>query len=165
VANPLDIQLADENGYPHRGHMVFVDNAIDPQSGTIRAEAEFSNPDHFLTPGMFGRARLLASGTYQALLIPDESIITDQTRRLVFVMDKGGKVAAREVETGPLVIGLRVVRSGLKATDKVVLDGLARLAPGMGVNATLIKLTPRAADTAPQSEPLTAPPSSQATPR
>jgi RND family efflux transporter MFP subunit len=165
VANPLDIQLADENGYPHRGHMVFVDNAIDPMSGTIRAEAEFSNPDHFLTPGMFGRARLLASGAYQALLIPDESIITDQTRRLVFVMDKGGKVAAREVEAGPLVIGLRVIRGGLKASDEVVLDGLARLAPGMEVNATLIKLTPRAADTAPQSEPLSAPPSSQATPR
>jgi RND family efflux transporter MFP subunit len=165
VANPLDIQLADENGYPHRGHMVFVDNAIDPMSGTIRAEAEFSNPDHFLTPGMFGRARLLASAAYQAVLIPDESIITDQTRRLVFVMDKGGKVAAREVETGPLVIGLRVIRSGLKASDKVVLDGLARLAPSMAVDATLIKLTPRAADTAPQSEPLSAPPSSQATPR
>jgi RND family efflux transporter MFP subunit len=165
VPNPLEIQLADENGYPHRGHMVFVDNAIDPQSGTIRAKAEFSNSDHFLTPGMFGRARLLASGAYQAMLIPDESIITDQTRRLAFVVEKGGKVAAREVETGPLVIGLRVIRSGLKASDKVVLDGLARLAPGMEVEVTMLKLTPRAADTAPQSEPLSAPPSSQATPR
>ena len=162
--NPLDIQLADESGYPHRGHMVFVDNAVDPQSGTIRAKAEFSNPDHFLTPGMFGRARLLASGTYQAMLIPDESIITDQARRLVYVVDGSGKVAAREVETGPVVIGLRVIRSGIKATDKVVLDGLARLAPGAEVDATLTKLTARAADTAPQSEPLTAPPSSQATP-
>ena len=165
VPNPLEIQLADENGYPHRGHMVFVDNAIDPQSGTIRAKAEFSNSDHFLTPGMFGRARLLASGAYQAMLIPDESIITDQTRRLAFVVELSGKVAAREVETGPLVMGLRVIRSGLKASDKVVLDGLARLAPGMEVEATMIKLTPRAADTAPQSEPLSAPPSSQATPR
>lgn len=162
--NPLEIQLADESGYPHRGRMVFVDNAIDPLSGTMRAKAEFPNPDHFLTPGMFGRARLLASGAYQAMLIPDESIITDQTRRLVFVMDKGGKVAAREVETGPIVIGLRVIRSGVKASDKVVLDGLARLAPGMEVEATLVKLEPRAADTAPQSEPMTAPPSSQATP-
>jgi len=162
--NPLDIQLADESGYPHRGHMVFVDNAVDPQSGTIRAKAEFSNPDHFLTPGMFGRARLLASGAYQAMLIPDESIITDQTRRLVYVVDGSGKVAAREVETGPLVIGLRVIKSGIKPTDKVVLDGLARLLPGMEVDSTLVKLTARAADTAPQSEPLTAPPSSQATP-
>ena len=165
VPNPVDIQLADETGYPHQGHMVFVDNAIDPLSGTIRAKAEFSNPDHFLTPGMFGRGRLLASGAYQAMLIPDESIVTDQTRRLVYVMDGEGKVVAREVETGPLVVGLRVIRRGLKASDKVVLDGLARLAPGMEVEATVIKLVPRAADTAPQSEPLSAPPSSQATPR
>jgi RND family efflux transporter MFP subunit len=165
VPNPLEIQLADEAGYPHKGHMVFVDNAVDPLSGTIRAKAEFPNPDHFLTPGMFGRARLLASGAYQAMLIPDESIVTDQTRRLVFVLDNNGKVAARKVETGPLVVGLRVVRSGLKASDKVVLDGLARLAPGMEVQAKVIKLVPRAADTAPQSEPLSAPPSSQATPR
>ncbi len=163
--NPLEIELADENGYPHRGRMVFVDNAIDPQSGTIRAKAEFSNPDHFLTPGMFGRARLLASGAYRAMLIPDESIVTDQTRRLIFVIDRSGKVATREVETGPLVVGLRVIRSGLKADDEVVLDGLARLAPGAEVEATLVKLKPRAADTAPQSEPMTAPPSSQATPR
>lgn len=162
--NPLDIQLADESGYPHRGHMVFVDNTVDPQSGTVRAKAEFSNPDHFLTPGMFGRARLLASGAYQAMLIPDESIITDQARRLVYVVDASGKVAAREVETGPIVIGLRVIRTGLKASDKVVLDGLARLQPGIEVEETLTKLTARAADTAPQSEPLTAPPSSQATP-
>ena len=162
--NPLEIQLADESGYPHRGHMVFVDNAVDPLSGTIRAKAEFSNPDHFLTPGMFGRARLLASAAYQATLIPDESIITDQARRLVYVVDASGKVAAREVETGPIVIGLRVIKSGLKAGEKVVLDGLARLQPGAEVDATLTKLTARAADTAPQSEPLTAPPSSQATP-
>jgi len=165
VPNPIDIQLADETGYPHRGHMVFVDNAVDPQSGTIRAKAEFSNPDHFLTPGMFGRARLLASGAYVAMLVPDESIITDQTRRLVYVVDGSDKVAAREVETGPLVIGLRVIRSGIKPADKVVLDGLARLMPGAEVDATLVKLTARAADTSPQSEPLTAPPSSQATPR
>jgi len=164
-ANPLEIQLADEVGYPHKGHMVFVDNAIDRLSGTIRAKAEFSNPDHFLTPGMFGRGRLLASGAYQAMLIPDESIITDQTRRLVYVVEKTGIVAARRVETGPLVMGLRVVRTGLKRSDEIVLDGLARLTPGMKVDARLVKLIPRAADTAPQSEPISAPPASQATPR
>ena len=144
--------------------MVFVDNAVDTHSGTIRAKAEFSNPDHFLTPGMFGRARLLASGAYSAMLVPDESIITDQARRLVYVVDGSSKVAAREVEIGPLVIGLRVIKSGLKAGEQVVLDGLARLQPGMEVEATLTKLAARAADTAPQSEPMTAPPSSQATP-
>lgn len=160
--NPVEIQLADETDYPHRGQMVFVDNALDPRSGTIRAKAELPNPDGFLTPGMFGRVRLLGSGTYKAMLIPDESIVTDQTRRLVYVIGTDGAVILRPVETGPMVIGLRVIRDGLAPTEKVVLDGLARLQPGMQVDASLITLTPRATDTAPRSSPLTAPPSSEA---
>ncbi len=161
--NPVEIQLADESGYPHRGRMVFVDNAIDPRSGTIRAKAELPNPDGFLTPGMFGRARLLGSGTYKAMLVPDESIVTDQTRRLVYVVGDDGTVMVRPVQTGPVVIGLRVISAGLAATEKVVLDGLARLQPGAHVDATLVILKPRAADTSPRSAPLTAPPSSQGT--
>ncbi len=84
--------------------MAFVDNAIDTQSGTIKAYAELPNPDGFLTPGMFGRARLLGSGAYQAMLIPDEAIVTDQTRRLVYVVGKDGAVTQRAVEDGPLVV-------------------------------------------------------------
>jgi len=160
--NPVEIQLADETGYPHRGQMVFVDNALDPRSGTIRAKAELPNPDGFLTPGMFGRARLLGSGMYKAMLIPDESIVTDQTRRLVYVVGADGKVILRTVETGPMVVGLRVIREGLAPTEKVVLDGLARLQPGMDVEPTQITLKPRATDTSPRSSPLTAPPSSEA---
>lgn len=165
AANPVEVQLADETGYPHRGRMVFVDNAIDPMSGTIRAYAELPNPSGFLTPGMFGRARLLGSGAYRAMLIPDEAIVTDQTRRLVYVVGKDGTVAERQVETGPLVVGLRVVRKGLSPTDKVVLDGLASIQPGVQVDATVVRLKPRAADTSPRSIPLTAPPSAEATPR
>jgi RND family efflux transporter MFP subunit len=165
VPNPVEVQLADETGYPHKGRMVFVDNAIDTHSGTIRAQAELPNPDGFLTPGMFGRARLLGSGAYKAMLIPDEAIVTDQTRRLVYVVGEDGMIASRMVETGPLVVGLRVVRTGLMPTDKVVLDGLARLQPGARVEATLVKLEPRAEDTSPTSSPLSAPPSAQATPR
>ncbi len=161
--NPVEIQLADESGYPHRGHMVFVDNAIDTKSGTIRARAELSNADHILTPGMFGRARLLGSGAYEALLLPEESIVTDQTRRMVFVVGDGGKVAPHPVEIGPLVEGLRVIRKGITAQDRVVLDGLTRLQPGTEVDVNLVKLKPRADDTAPKSEPASAPPSSQAT--
>jgi len=161
--NPVEIQLADESGYPHRGRMVFVDNAIDTRSGTIRAHAEVPNPDKFLTPGMFGRARLLGSGMYHAMLIPDESIVADQARKLAYVVGNDGKVAPRVVETGPLVSGLRVVRSGLVATDRVVLDGLAQLQPGATVQPTLVQLKPRAADTSPSSAPLSAPPPSQAT--
>ncbi len=165
VANPVEIQLADETGYPHRGHMAFVDNAIDTHSGTIKAYAVLPNPDKFLTPGMFGRARLLGSGAYEAMLIPDEAIVTDQTRRLVYVVDKNGVVAQRPVETGPLVIGLRVVKTGLKGSDVVVLDGLASLQPGAQVDASMVQIKPRAADTSPRSLPLTAPPSAEATPR
>ena len=160
--NPVEIQLADETGYPHRGQMVFVDNALDPRSGTIRAKAELPNPDGFLTPGMFGRVRLLGSGAYQAMLIPDESIVTDQTRRLVYVIGQDGAVGLRPVETGPMVVGLRVIRAGLAPTERVILDGLARLQPGMQVEATQTTLQPRAADTSPRSSPLTAPPSSEA---
>lgn len=165
VPNPVEVQLADETGYPHKGRMVFVDNAIDTHSGTIRAQAEFSNPDGFLTPGMFGRARLLGSGTYTAMLIPDEAIVTDQTRRLVYIAGEDGAVAPRIVETGPIVAGLRVVRRGITSTDKVVLDGLTRLQPGAKVDPTLVKLEPRAEDTSPTSTPLSAPPSAQATAR
>ena len=160
--NPVDVQLADETGYPHRGKMVFVDNAIDPRSGTIRAHAQFANRDRLFTPGMFGRARLLGSGTYHAMLVPDESIVTDQTRKMIYVVEGDGKVATRLVETGPLVTGLRVVRSGLKSDDLVVIDGLTQLQPGARVERTIVQLKPRAADDAPTSMTLTAPPSSQA---
>ena len=160
--NPVDIQLGDERDYPHRGRMVFVDNAIDPRSGTIRAHAEVPNADKFLTPGMFGRARLLGSGMYHAMLIPDESIVADQARKLAFVVGDDNKVAPRVVETGPLVSGLRVVRTGLKDTDRVVLDGLSQLQPGAAVNPKMTQLKPRAADTSPASSPLSAPPPAEA---
>jgi RND family efflux transporter MFP subunit len=163
--NPVDIKLADEASYRWHGRMKFVDNAIDPQSGTIRAYAEVANPDGFLVPGMFGRARLLGSGTYKALLVPDEAIVTDQTRRFVYVIGRDGKTVQRPVETGPLVEGLRVVKAGIAPTDKVVIDGLARLQPAMTVTAKSVPLKPRAADDAPGSSALKAPAASEATAR
>ena len=163
--NPVEIQLADESGYRWRGRMDFLDNAIDQNSGTIRAHAVIANPDGFLTPGMFGRARLLGSGTYKAMLVPDEAITTDQTRKLVYVVGKDGKAKARPVETGPQVEGLRVVKKGLAPTDRVVIDGLTTLQPGAAVKAHLIKMQPRAANTSPTSQPATAPPPSEATAR
>jgi RND family efflux transporter MFP subunit len=161
--NPVDIQLADEQDYRWHGLMRFVDNAIDPQSGTIRAYAEVANPDGFLVPGMFGRARLLGSGTYRAMLVPDEAIVTDQTRRFVYVVGRDGKTAQRPVETGPLVEGLRVIKTGIAPTEKVVIDGLARLQPAMAVTAKTVQMKPRAANDAPKSQPLSAPPASEAT--
>ena len=161
--NPVDIQLSDEKNYPHRGEMAFVDNAIDTGSGTIRAHAVLPNPDHFLTPGMFGRARLLGSGSYHALLIPDEAIVTDQSRKLVFVLGRDGTVTQRVIETGPQIMGLRAVRDGLGPNDMVVLDGLAQLQPGAKVDARQVAINPRSADTEPGTERLTVPQPNAAT--
>jgi RND family efflux transporter MFP subunit len=161
--NPVEVQLGDEKGYRWHGRMEFVDNAIDPNSGTIRAHAVIANPDGFLTPGLFGRARLLGSGHYHAMLVPDEAILTDQTRKLIYVVGQDGKVVARPVETGPQVEGLRVVKSGLAPTEHVVIDGITTLQPGMAVKQNLVKMRPKAADTAPQSTQETAPPASDAT--
>lgn len=163
AANPIDIKLADEPTYNWHGRMSFVDNAIDPNSGTIRAHATVANPKGFLVPGMFGRARLLGSGAYKAMLIPDEAIVTDQTRRFVYVVGPDGKVAVHNVETGPLVVGLRVVRTGIGPNDLVVLDGLARLQAGAKVNARTTQINPRAADDAPTATPIEAPQSLEAT--
>lgn len=161
AANPVDIQLADETGYNWHGRMIFVDNAIDNNSGTIRAHAEVANPKGFLVPGMFGRARLLGSGTYKALLVPDEAIITDQTRKLVYVVGKDGKTVQRPVETGPMVEGLRVVREGLVPAERVIIDGLTRVQPNMAVTAKLAKIEPRKGTT-PLTSPSNAPPAPEA---
>ena len=161
--NPVDIQLADETTYRWHGRMSFVDNAIDPTSGTIRAHATVANPKGLLVPGMFGRARLLGSGAYPAMLVPDEAIVTDQTRRFVYIVGQDGKTAVRNVDTGPLVVGLRVIKSGLTAADRVVLDGLAGLKPGAAVQARMTQIQPQAADDAPSTPPLLAPQSFEAT--
>ena len=137
--------------------MQFLDNAIDPNSGTIRAYAVVPNPSRFLTPGMFGRARLLGSGTYRAMLIPDAAVVTDQTRRQVFVVGRENKVVQRLVELGPVVEGLRIVREGLAPTDRVVIDGVGRLQPGMVVTPARGTIRPnpmqQPAPTAPVAEP------------
>lgn len=155
--NPVEIQLADETGYRWRGRMTFVDNAIDTGSGTIRAHAEVANPDGFLVPGMFGRARLLGSTSYTAMLIPPTAIVTDQTRKLVWVIGRDGKTAQRVVALGPEVDGLTVVREGLTPRDRVVIDNIGMLQPGMPVQIKPGKITPKPSKPA-DSTPVTAPP-------
>ncbi|HEY2481699.1 MAG TPA: efflux RND transporter periplasmic adaptor subunit [Caulobacteraceae bacterium] len=132
-ANPVEIRLQDEPAYRWKGHMDFVDNALDPASGTIRGRAVIANPTHFLTPGMFGHLRLLGSGAYPALLIPDQAISTDQTREVVFVVGPGGKVTERGVSLGPLYATARVIRSGLGPDDLVIIDGVQRAKAGTKV--------------------------------
>lgn len=161
--NPIDIQLADDPGYSLHGKMDFVDNAIDTTSGTIRAHALVANPDGRLVPGLFGRARLIGSGTYPALLIPDEAVITDQTRQYVYVVGADNKAAIRNVTTGPLVEGLRVVRKGLAPRDRVVIDGLSRIAPEMVLSVRPGQIRARPDGQAPVSLPAQAPAPQQGT--
>lgn len=161
ASNPVDIQLQDETGYRWHGRMDFVDNAVEPGSGTIRGRAIVANPGGFLTPGMYGRLRLLGSGAYAALLIPDTAVTSDQASKVVTVVGADARAQPRKVELGPLVDGLRVVRSGLAPGDRVVIDGQQRVRPGMSVTVRQGKIAP-SAPTAPQPSVLTQP-SAQAT--
>ena len=121
---PVRIRLADETDWVRTGKVDFVDNALGTRSGTIRARALVENDNQLLTPGIFGRLQLFG-GEYDALLIPDSAVISDQARKIVFTVGPEGVVQAKPVTLGPLVDGLRVVRDGLAPTDQVVLDGLA----------------------------------------
>ncbi len=161
-AAPIQVRLQDESTYSRSGTLDFTDNAIDTASGVIRLRAVVPNADGFLKPGMFGQARLAGSGTYQAMLVPDAAIATDQGRRSVLVVAADGTVAPKPVVLGPLVDGLRVVRSGLAATDRVVINGVQRIQqPGMKVQATAGRIQPVAQQN--QVPVTTAAPASSAT--
>jgi multidrug efflux system membrane fusion protein len=134
VQNPVSVRLADETEYRHQGRMNFVDNALNPKTGTIRGRAVFDNKDGLLTPGFFGRLRLFG-GEHEALLVPDSAIASDQASKIVFTVAADGTVGTKRVELGPMVDGLRVVRSGLAPTDRVVIEGLQRARPGQKVTA------------------------------
>lgn len=138
--NPVLLGLANEEGFPRRGQMVFVDNRIDPQSGTIRARAEFENKDGALTPGLFARIRLLGSGTYKAVMTPERAIGTDQSKRFVLVVGADGIAQFREVKLGALIDGMRVVRDGLKPGELVVVNGLQRVRPGAPVTPEKLEI-------------------------
>ena len=114
----VEVRLQDEADYRHKGRLDFTDNGLDPRSGTIRVRAVFDNADMFLTPGMFGNMRLANGGKVNALLVPDEAIQSDQARKTVLVVGRDDSVAARPVELGPVVDGLRIIRSGLTPGDR-----------------------------------------------
>ncbi|HET9688372.1 MAG TPA: efflux RND transporter periplasmic adaptor subunit [Pseudolabrys sp.] len=134
VQNPVAVRLADESDYKHLGRMDFVDNVVNAKTGTIRGRAIFDNKDGLLTPGFFGRVRLFG-GEHDALLLPDSAIASDQSNKIVFTVAADDTVGVKRVELGPLVHGLRVIRSGLNAGDRVVIEGLARARPGQKVKA------------------------------
>ncbi|HEY7640789.1 MAG TPA: efflux RND transporter periplasmic adaptor subunit [Steroidobacteraceae bacterium] len=133
AANPVLMGLANEEGYPHHGAMVFVDNQVDPRTGTIRARAAFENKEGFLTPGLFARVKLLGHNSYHAVLVDDRAVGTDQSQKFVYVVDAQNKVAYRPVKVGRLTDGLRIVQQGLQPGETVVVNGMQRVRPGVVV--------------------------------
>ncbi len=137
VKNPVFVALADETrGFTHTGHMDFVDNRLDANTGTMRGRALLSNVDQTLTPGLFARLRIPGSGRHEAILIPDSSIGTDQAQKFVFVVNSDGEVARTVVELGGMSHGLRIIRNGLKGDERIILRGLRRVRPGLRVKTS-----------------------------
>jgi RND family efflux transporter MFP subunit len=133
AGNPVQVGLANEEGFPHPGTMDFVDNQLNPQTGTIRARAVLQNKNGQFTPGLFARVQLLGSGEYSAILIDDRAVNTDQSQKYVLLLGADNKVEYRKVKLGRVIDGLRVVREGLKAGDVIVVNGAQRVHPGVTV--------------------------------
>jgi RND family efflux transporter MFP subunit len=131
--NPVQLQLMNETDFVHAGRMDFVDNQIDRQTGTMRGRAIFDNPDTLFIPGLFGKMRLMGSGRYDAMLIPDDAVGSDQTSKVVYMVGPNNIIGPRPVVLGPVVDGLRVVRSGITPNDRIVINGLMRLRPDLKV--------------------------------
>ncbi len=139
--NPVRVGLADEQGYPHEGRMVFVDNALDPGTGTIRARAELSNRDGVFTPGLFARVQLRGGGERDALLIDERAVLTDQDRKYVFVVGDDKLAQRSDVVLGGRSDGLRIVEQGLAPGDRVVVNGVRKIFfPGMPVAPTVVPM-------------------------
>jgi multidrug efflux system membrane fusion protein len=131
---PIEMELAGETSYPRQGELDFLDNRLDPSTGTIRGRALFRNPTGDLTPGLFVRLRLPGTSKYAGLLIQDRAVGTDLDKRFVFVVKPDRTIEYRPVTLGPLVDGLRVVRDGLQPGDQIVVNGLQRVRPGSTVD-------------------------------
>ncbi|HEV7924675.1 MAG TPA: efflux RND transporter periplasmic adaptor subunit [Verrucomicrobiae bacterium] len=132
---PVEMELADEDGFPHTGHIESFDNHLDPNMGSIILRAVFTNDDGSLVPGLFARIRIPLSDRHPALLVNERAIGTDLSQKFVLVLTPTNTVAYQPVQLGPLVDGQRIVRSGLQPGDEIVVDGLERVRPGMPVSA------------------------------
>ena len=130
---PVELQLADEEGYPQRGHIESFDNRVDANTGSILLRAVFPNPDGRIVPGLFARIRVPLSERYAALLVDEKAIGTDQGQKFVLTLSPTNTVVYRPVKLGPAVDGKRIIRSGLSAGEQIVVAGLQRVRPGMPV--------------------------------
>jgi len=142
-ARPVFVGFADETGYPHEAKVDFVDNRVDPATGTIRLRAVLANPAHRFAPGLYARVRLSGGAPVHALLVDDKAILTDQDRKFVYALGPGDVATRKDVQLGRLVDGLRVITSGLAPGDRVIVRGIQKIGPGMHV----------AVETAPAAQP------------
>jgi len=139
--NRVRVGLANETGYPHEGTVDFVDNQVDTRTGTIRARAVLANPDRVFTPGLFARVQIEGSGQFDALLIDDKAVLTDQDRKYVYVLGPQNTAVRKDIELGGMVDELRIVSSGLEPRDKVIVHGVQKVfMPGMPVTPVVIAM-------------------------
>lgn len=136
----IEMALAGEEGFPREGHLDFLDNRLDPSTGTIRGRAVFRNPDGDLTPGLFVRLRVPGANAYSGVLIQDRAVGTDLDKRFVFVVKSDKTIEYRPVTLGPMIDGLRVVRSGLSGGEHIVVNGLQRVRPGATVEPVTVAM-------------------------
>ncbi len=140
AANPVYMALASETGFNHIGHVDFVDNRIDAQTGTIRIRASFANAENDLLPGLFARIRLVGSDSYDGVLIDEKAVGTDLNNKFVLVVNDSNQLEYRAITLGEKVNGLRIVTDGLAATDKIVVNGLQRVRPNMQIEPKLVEM-------------------------
>jgi RND family efflux transporter MFP subunit len=146
--NPVQVGLANEDGFPHPGALDFVDNQLNPQTGTIRARAVLQNKDGQFTPGLFARVQLLVSGEYSAILIEDRAVNTDQNQKYVLLLGANNQIEYRKVKLGRVIEGLRIVREGLKPGDVIVVNGAQRVHPGVTVTPQRVTMGATGTDSA-----------------
>lgn len=138
---PVKVGLVGEDGYPHQGVVDFTDNQLNAGTGTIRMRALLENAERRFTPGLFARVQMPGSAVFNAMLIDDKSVMTDQDRKFVYIVDKDGKAQRRDIEVGRVADGLRIVRKGLSAGDRVIVDGMQKVfMPGMPVAAKTVAI-------------------------
>ena len=141
VEIPVWLGLADEDGHPHRGAVNFIDNQVNPKTGTLRVRGVFPNKDEALSPGYFGRVRVPLGAPHKALLVTERALDTDQGQKVVYVVDKDNKVGTRPVRLGALHDGLREITDGLKPGERVIVNGLQQVRPGLTVEPNLVDMS------------------------
>lgn len=140
-AAPVFVGLSDEDGFPHEGRLDFIDNQVNPATGTIRSRAVLPNPDRRFTPGLFARVRLVGGGAQSAVLVDDKAVLTDQDRKYVYVLGPENRAQRRDIKVGRMADGLRVVTEGLSAGDPVIVHGVQKVFfPGMPVQPQAIAM-------------------------